>query len=165
VLSKAEQMVREFHAKYGFPMDQIQLKTLNETTNLLFDLGKSLQDTAKMLEQPAFRERDQGDPRIYRFHLMLEELGEIGVALGNGDEAEVADGLTDLLYVVLGTFVTYGLPISALFSAVHRSNMTKTADVVDHKGKGDGFEPVDIQGVLDWERCRMERSDDIRYGR
>lgn len=38
---------------------------------------------------------------------------------------EVADGLADLLYVVFGTALSFGIPIEHVFAEVHRSNMTK----------------------------------------
>lgn len=37
----------------------------------------------------------------------------------------IADGLADLLYVVFGTALSFGIPIESVFAEVHRSNMTK----------------------------------------
>lgn len=65
--------------------------------------------------------------KVLRLRLMMEELGEVSQAMHENNQVEVADGLCDLLYVVVGTAVEYGLgPIlEDLFEEVHRSNMTK----------------------------------------
>ena len=44
-----------------------------------------------------------------------------------GDLVEIADALSDLLYLVMGTYLSHGLQEIAaqLFDEVHRSNMTK----------------------------------------
>jgi len=43
-----------------------------------------------------------------------------------GDLVGVADGLADVLYVVIGTAVAYGIDIQEVFDEVHRSNLSKT---------------------------------------
>jgi len=62
-----------------------------------------------------------------RTDLMEEELREYRVACQHGDIVEIADALTDMLYVVFGTIVTHGLQDIAveLFDEVQRSNMSK----------------------------------------
>ena len=62
-----------------------------------------------------------------RINIFQEELKEYREAIDNGDIVEIADALTDMLYVVLGTFITHGLQEFALdlFDEVHRSNMSK----------------------------------------
>ena len=62
-----------------------------------------------------------------RVRLLQEELDEYREAAEAGDLVGVADALTDLLYVLLGTYVTHGLQDAAgeLFAEVHRSNMSK----------------------------------------
>ena len=93
--------------------------------------------------------------KILRLRLMMEELGELSCAMHENNLVEIADGLTDLLYVVVGTAVDYGLgPIlEELFQEVQRSNMTKTFITTPdgRKGgiKGPGFSPPDIKGVID----------------
>lgn len=64
-------------------------------------------------------------PRHLRCHLCAEETGEFMKACAEGDEAKALDALTDLLYVVLGTAVTFGWPLPLAFEEVHASNMTK----------------------------------------
>ncbi|NKB72520.1 MAG: hypothetical protein GKR89_36045 [Candidatus Latescibacteria bacterium] len=62
-----------------------------------------------------------------RIAIFAEELAEYQAAVAAGDIVEVADALTDMLYVLLGTFITHGLQDKAvkLFAEVHRSNMSK----------------------------------------
>lgn len=60
-----------------------------------------------------------------RRKLMGEELMELYNALEDKDIVLIADGLADLLYVVFGTALEYGIPIDKVFEEVHRSNMTK----------------------------------------
>jgi predicted HAD superfamily Cof-like phosphohydrolase len=66
-----------------------------------------------------------GDLRDSRSSLMREELEELLEAMNNHDLVGMADGLADLLYVVFGTAVAYGIPIDHVFIEVHRSNMSK----------------------------------------
>jgi predicted HAD superfamily Cof-like phosphohydrolase len=57
--------------------------------------------------------------------LILEEYKELEEAIADRDMVAVADALADLLYVVYGAGVTFGLPLDEIFREVHRSNMTK----------------------------------------
>jgi len=52
---------------------------------------------------------------LLRLRLIAEECAETIVAVHKGDVIEVADGLCDLLYVVIGTAVSYALPINLVF--------------------------------------------------
>lgn len=65
--------------------------------------------------------------RLLRGRLLEEELEEYKVAAAVGDIVAVADALTDLAYVLFGTYLTHGLQdaAEALFDEVHRSNMSK----------------------------------------
>lgn len=63
-----------------------------------------------------------------RISLMTEELlgsGELAESIRNLDLVGIADGIADLLYVTLGTAVSYGLDAEALVAEAHRSNMSK----------------------------------------
>lgn len=62
-----------------------------------------------------------------RASLIQEELNEYRQAAEAHDLVAVADALSDLMYVVLGTYVSHGLQevAEALFDEVHRSNMSK----------------------------------------
>jgi NTP pyrophosphatase (non-canonical NTP hydrolase) len=90
-----------------------------------------------------------------RLKLMREELDETAEAMLRKDMKETADGLADLMYVVLGTAVELGINMAPVFAEVHRSNMAKLgADgkpITRDDGKTlkpDGWTPPDIEGVL-----------------
>jgi Phosphoribosyl-ATP pyrophosphohydrolase len=92
--------------------------------------------------------------RDCRIALLAEEVEELRVALLAGDLVGIADGVADVVFVAVGTAVTYGLPFDALLTEVFRSNMTKTNPPDALKlAKGPGYEPPDIAGVLglDWQ--------------
>lgn len=61
-----------------------------------------------------------------RMSLCLEEMNEFITAVIRNDLGEIADGAADLIYVLVGTCISYGIPIDRIFQEVHRSNMTKT---------------------------------------
>ena len=66
-----------------------------------------------------------------RYDLIKEELDELSVAIRNKDIVEVADALTDLLYVVYGAGHSFGIDLDKCFEEVQRSNMSK----LDKDGK------------------------------
>jgi predicted HAD superfamily Cof-like phosphohydrolase len=70
-----------------------------------------------------------------RVRLIKEELEELQEAFDNHDIVEVADALGDLMYVVLGTAVSCGLPTDQIFDEIHRSNMSKVGGHRDEGGK------------------------------
>jgi predicted HAD superfamily Cof-like phosphohydrolase len=51
------------------------------------------------------------DVGVLRMRLIMEELGETAIAIHENNLITIADGLADLLYVVAGTAVSYGLPM------------------------------------------------------
>lgn len=60
-----------------------------------------------------------------RLDLIAEELEELQQAMNDHDIVEIADALTDLLYVVYGAGHAYGIDLDKCFDEVHRSNMSK----------------------------------------
>ena len=66
-----------------------------------------------------------------RVDLIQEELDELKEAIENKDIVEVADALTDILYVTYGAGHSFGVNLDDCFSEVQRSNMSK----LDEKGK------------------------------
>ena len=60
-----------------------------------------------------------------RYDLIKEELDELRVALENKDLLEVADALTDILYVTYGAGHAFGIDLDKCFEEVQRSNMSK----------------------------------------
>lgn len=60
-----------------------------------------------------------------RYELIKEELEELFEAMGEKDLVEVADALTDILYVTYGAGHAFGIDLDACFDEVQRSNMSK----------------------------------------
>ena len=60
-----------------------------------------------------------------RYDLIKEELGELNEAIKNKDLLEVADALTDILYVAYGAGHAFGIDLDKCFEEVQRSNMSK----------------------------------------
>lgn len=90
-------MLEEFHDMFGAHMERTPTADLTEETISL------------------------------RVSLIQEELNEYRQAAEAGDLVGIADALSDLMYVVLGTYVAHGLQDVAepLFAEVHASNMSK----------------------------------------
>ena len=60
-----------------------------------------------------------------RYDLIKEELDELRVAMKNNDLLEVADALTDILYVTYGAGHAFGIDLDKCFDEVQNSNMSK----------------------------------------
>ena len=66
-----------------------------------------------------------------RLDLIKEELSELTEAMNNKDLLEVADALTDILYVTYGAGHAFGINLDKCFEEVQNSNMSK----LDENGK------------------------------
>ena len=66
-----------------------------------------------------------------RIDLIKEELEELTEAINNKDLLEVADALTDILYVTYGAGHAFGIDLDQCFEEVQNSNMSK----LDENGK------------------------------
>ena len=60
-----------------------------------------------------------------RLDLIKEELGELEEAMKTKNLKEVADALTDILYVTYGAGYAYGIDLDQCFKEVQRANMSK----------------------------------------
>ena len=60
-----------------------------------------------------------------RYELIREELEELNQAIIDKDIKEVADALTDILYVTYGAGTAFGINLDKCFNEVHQSNMSK----------------------------------------
>ena len=63
-----------------------------------------------------------------RISLIQEELDELKEAMANNDLLEVADALTDLLYVTYGAGHAFGIDLDKCFNEVQNSNMSKLGE-------------------------------------
>ena len=65
------------------------------------------------------------DERSLRIKLLKEEFDEYMEGENNNDLVEISDALGDMLYIIYGTAVSYGIPLDEIFLEIHRSNMSK----------------------------------------
>jgi predicted HAD superfamily Cof-like phosphohydrolase len=93
--------------------------------------------------------------RALRVRLITEEFHEYVDAEICNDKVLVADALADLLYVIHGCALEYGIPLDLVFAEVHRSNMAKLGPdgkpLLRPDGKilkPDGWTPPNIAGIL-----------------
>ena len=74
-----------------------------------------------------------------RYDLIKEELDELKEAMDNKDIKEVADALTDILYVTYGAGHAFGVDLDKCFEEVQNSNMSKLGSdgkpIYNDKGK------------------------------
>ena len=74
-----------------------------------------------------------------RFDLIKEELNELENAMKAKNLQEIADALTDILYVTYGAGYAYGINLDKCFKEVQRANMSKLGDdgkpIYNEKGK------------------------------
>ena len=74
-----------------------------------------------------------------RFDLIKEELNELEDAMKTKNLKEIADALTDILYVTYGAGCAYGINLDKCFKEVQRANMSKLGNdgkpIYNEKGK------------------------------
>jgi predicted HAD superfamily Cof-like phosphohydrolase len=100
-------------------------------------------------DEPAIRDAE------LRKRLVLEEAQEFVDAVDAGDLVEAVDALADIIYVVLGSAVTFGVDMAPIMAIVHAANMTKDPALRDDNGKiakPKGFIPPDASIRLELTR-------------
>ncbi len=119
------ELVREFYERNGMPV--------RKAAGLVFDEAEVSQMTA----------------------LLQEEQAELLSAIDRGDLVKIVDGLADIVYVVYGMALQYGIDLDRAILAVHQSNMTK----IDREGpwatgtprkvaRGDMYQPPQLGSVI-----------------
>jgi len=86
-----------------------------------------------------------------RASLIEEEAKETVAAIREANFVEAIDGMCDLLYVVFGTAVEFGIDIQPFFDEVHRTNMLKVGGATREDGKTlkpPGWEPPKIREIV-----------------
>lgn len=103
--------------------------------------------------EPTMRDKSIQDLRV---DLIAEELEELELAITNTDIVEMADALTDLLYVVYGAGHAFGIDLDECFLEVHSSNMSKLGEdgkpIYREDGKvlkGPDYFPPDLKEILE----------------
>jgi len=90
-----------------------------------------------------------------RIELIAEEVEELWNACENKDIVEIADALTDILYVTYGAGHAFGIDLDKCFAEVQRSNMSKLGEdgnpIYREDGKvmkGPNYSEPDLKSVL-----------------
>ena len=94
-----------------------------------------------------------------RYDLIKEELNELKVAIENRDIKEVADALTDILYVTYGAGHAFGINLDKCFEEVQSSNMSKLGKdgkpIYNEKGKvmkGPNYFEPNLSKFVAWSK-------------
>lgn len=131
VLDKVEQFHRKFGAPVGTGMthDRLMLRynLIQEELNELWD--------AMYVEYPVDLDATDG----------------LGDPTFDPDPVSVADALGDLIYVVAGAAVEWGIPLDKVVNEIHRSNMTKEGGGCRADGKilkGPNYEAPNLEPIL-----------------
>lgn len=148
--------VADFHEKYGFtvgkklrdePDDPDMCAAIHTIANVLRGQG-----ILALRIWEARGDKSDKDDRLYRVHLMCEELAEVVAALAQLDHVNLCKELADLIYTTVGTAVTYNIPIHTCADAVHVSNMSKSRDSDDPRMRAKdperGYRKADIINAL-----------------
>jgi len=93
-----------------------------------------------------------------RYDLISEELGELKSAIGKKDLKEIADALTDILYVTYGAGHAFGINLDKCFQEVQNSNMSKLGNdgkpIYNESGKvmkGPNYFKPDLSKFVAWK--------------
>jgi len=90
-----------------------------------------------------------------RVRLIQEEFDELKEAFKKNDLPHIAKELADLLYVVYGTAISYGIDMEPVFQEVQRSNMSKVGGYKREDGKWvkpATYSPANIAPILALQR-------------
>lgn len=102
-------------------------------------------------QAPAFPDDKE---RCLRIKLLEEEFNEYLHGESKDDLENIAKELADIVYIVCGTAISYGIPLDRVFDEVHRSNLSKLVDgkpIRRDDGKilkPEGWTPPDIKKIL-----------------
>jgi predicted HAD superfamily Cof-like phosphohydrolase len=129
-----------------------------------FDKVKKFMETfgQEIKEQADFPNQKIQD---LRYDLIKEELEELKVALQEKNLKEVADALTDILYVTYGAGHAFGIDLDKCFEEVQSSNMSKLDDngkpIYDRNGKvmkGPNYFKPNLEKILVYSNELKKRS-------
>ncbi len=96
-----------------------------------------------------------------RIRLIQEEFDELKESMAEGNLAALAKEMADLLYVVYGTAVSYGIDMDPVFREVHRSNLSKVGGYKREDGKWvkpPTYSPADIEPLLAMQMSAPEEA-------
>ena len=92
------------------------MSNFEKVKNFMTTYGQEVKESASFPDENIIK---------LRLKLIKEELEELEQALNDKNLLEVADALTDILYVTYGAGHSFGINLDACFDEVQRSNMSK----------------------------------------
>ena len=95
------------------------MSNFNRVKKFMEIFGQEVKNTATFPEEKIIK---------LRYELILEELNELKAAIDQRDLKEVADALTDILYVTYGAGHAFGINLDDCFQEVQNSNMSKLGE-------------------------------------
>ena len=95
------------------------MSNFNKVKTFMNTYGQEVKDSPKFPDSKIVQ---------LRIDLIQEELNELKEAINNNDIVEVADALTDILYVTYGAGHSFGVNLDSCFDEVQRSNMSKLGE-------------------------------------
>jgi len=121
------------------------------------DVNVFMEAADQRVKLVAYPEFDMTDPQAQLYmSLIQEEFDETMDAFVKGDTIEVADGLADMVWVIMGLASSLGIPFDQVWDEVRASNMSKVVDgklIKREDGKvlkPEGYFRPDINAVLFW---------------
>jgi Uncharacterized protein conserved in bacteria len=130
--------------------DTAELKMWNSKEPLMNQWQEDVLEFHKEMDQtigqsPAIRDKE------LRKRLIREEAKELLEAIEKDDLVKAIDAMCDLIYVVNGAAVAFGVNLQPFWEEVHRTNMAKKDGPIDANGKKlkpEDWSPPDIKGIL-----------------
>ena len=123
VMSGTDPVIENYKAEHF--VKTMDINELTGSTN--FELAG---DFMNAFGQEVLTEPTLPDPNLakLRLELIREEVEELNVGIEGMDIVEIADALTDILYVVYGAGHAFGIDLDECYWEVHRSNMSKLGE-------------------------------------
>ena len=123
------------------------MSNFNKVKTFMNTYGQEVKDKASFPENKIVQ---------LRIDLIEEELNELKDAIKNNDIVEVADALTDILYVTYGAGHSFGVNLDRCFDEVQRSNMSKLGEdgnpIYNDSGKvmkGPNYSAPDLKKIIE----------------
>ena len=161
---ETQKAIYDFHKKHQFPYS-LFLKANKGISKFLMKFLIKIIFLIANISLRYWKCNGKKNESFYRFHLMAEELAELMIGINEGDELKASDGLGDLLYVVIGTAVSYWLPTKEIMQEVCNSNATKAArDPVTNprlRDKGVNWQRPNFAKALKEGRKRLRKEHQI----
>ena len=129
------------------------MSNFENVKNFMRVFGQEIKNKAEFPEEKVVK---------LRFELIKEELLELEEAIKEKNLIEVADALTDILYVTYGAGTAFGIDLDKCFDEVHNSNMSKLGKdgkpIYNNDGKvmkGPSYYKPDLRKLLTWYERKL----------